>query len=342
MTLGWPIWRLFLRNIATTEIEAAQSVADNASAVFLFNHRFERNLDKLDALYADRFPRRTYLMPFARSERADVCAVHETSWHFSGHVAQGAASFIDDTATHYVFISDDLILNPRFNADNIIRELGLPSGAGYIKSLAPLDANRYAWHRALPATIALKRNGAGFDWRAELPPEDDARAKFAAMGLADHVPSIQSVAQARHILGTVLPAAGYLTAPWMAKLRGKPSDYPLLMGYADFFVVPASAIRQFAHLCGVFAALDIFAEVAVPTALALACDTVITEMMPGARFAEADAPRRADFPWQGTEFWDPAETPAFAARYGNEWQRLMKEFPEQWLYVHPVKLSQWR
>jgi hypothetical protein len=103
------------------EIEAAQSVPDNASAVFLFNHRFERNLDKLDALYADRFPRRTYLMPFARSERTDVCAVHETSWHFSGHVAQGATSFIDDTATHYVFISDDLVY--RLAPDTLSRSL---------------------------------------------------------------------------------------------------------------------------------------------------------------------------------------------------------------------------
>lgn len=324
------------------EAEAAQGVSDNASAVFLFNHRFERNLAKLDALYAERFPKRTYLMPFAQSERADVCSVYETSWHFSGHVAQGASSFIDDGATHYVFISDDLILNPRFNASNIVQELALPPSAGYIKSLAPLDANRYAWHRALPASVALKRNGAGFDWRAELPLEETTREKFAAMGLADHVPTIRSIAQARHVLGTLLPAAGYLAAPWMAKLHGKASDYPLLMGYADFFIVPAAAIRQFVHYCGVFAALDIFAEVAVPTALALACDTVITEMMPGARFAEADAPRHTDFPWRGIEFWDPAETPAFAARYDNQWQRLMKEFPENWLYVHPVKLSQWR
>jgi hypothetical protein len=312
-----------------------------ARAVFIFNHRFERNLEKLDALYGERFPARTYLMPFARSDRADVCRIHETSWQFSGHVAQGAEAYIDDTASHYVFISDDLILNPRLDAANIASALGLDASTGYIKSLAPLDAVRYQWHRALPATVALRRNGNGFDWRAELPPEADARTKFAAMGLADRVPTFRSVGEVTHAVRKLLPAAGYLAAPWAMKLHGKPSDYPLLMGYADFFVVPAEAIRRFTHLCGVFAALDIFAEVAVPTALALACDRVVTELEPGERFDDAGARRKVDARWRGLEFWDPAETPAFAARYGNDRQRLATEFPEDLLYVHPVKLSQW-
>jgi hypothetical protein len=315
---------------------------NHASAVFIFNHRFERNIGKLDEIYGERFPKRTYLMPFARSERADVCRITESSWQFSGHVAQGAAAFIDDEATHYVFISDDLILNPRIDAWNIARELSLDASTGYIKSLAPLDSVRYQWHRSLPASIALRRNGDGFDWRAELPPEEEARAKFAGMGLQDHPSKMRSLSEAKHALTKLLPAAGYLAAPWAVKLHGKPSDYPLLMGYADFFVVPAEAIRRFTHYCGVFAALDIFAEIAVPTALALAVDLVKTELKPGERFNDPLAARQPDFEWQGIEFWDPAETPVFAARFGNDRDRLMKEFPEEYLYVHPVKLSQWR
>lgn len=313
-----------------------------AHAVFIFNHRFERNLDKLDTLYANRFPERTHLMPFARSDRADVCCIHETSWQFSGHVAQGAHAYIDDAATHYVFISDDLILNPALTADNIVRELGLDTDTGYIKSLAPLDAQRYRWHRALPATIALRRNGDGFDWKAELPPADEVRAKFRDMGLVDAVPRLRGAGEAIDTVRRLLPAAGYLTAPWAVKLYGKPSDYPMLMGYADFFVVPAAAIRRFAHLCGVFAALDIFAEVAVPTALALACGQVVTELAPGERFVDPAARRLPDRPWKGVEFWDPAQTPAFAAQFDNQLRRLIDNFPRDTLYVHPVKLSQWR
>lgn len=343
---GLPIWRPSLTDSNPIDRPSMSRVPSSGSgrahAVFIFNHRFERNLDKLDTLYADRFPERTHLMPFARSDRSDVYCVHETSWQFSGHVAQGAAAYIDDAATHYVFISDDLILNPSLNADNIVRELGLDADTGYIKSLAPLDAQRYRWHRALPATIALRRNGGGFDWRVELPPEDEARAKFRDMGLVDSLPRLHSAGEAIDALRKLLPAAGYLTAPWAVKLYGRPSDYPLLMGYADFFVVPAAAIRRFAHLCGVFAALDIFAEVAVPTALALACDRVVTELVPGERFVDPEAQRLLDRPWQGVEFWDPAQTPAFAKRFGNQLSRLIDDFPPDMLYVHPVKLSQWR
>lgn len=312
-----------------------------AHAVFIFNHRFERNLDKLDEMYGGRFPERTYLMPFARSDRADVCRIVETSWHFSGHVAQGLSAFVDEAATHYVFISDDLVLNPRLDATNVARELGLDAETGYIKSLAPIDALRYEWHRSLPATIALRRNGDGFDWRAELPPEAEARARFAAMGLGDRLATPRTFGQMRRAVTELLPAAGYLTAPWAVKMYRTPTDYPLLMGYADFFVVPAGAIRRFAHLCGVFAALDLFAEVAIPTALALACDRVMTELAPGARFDDPAAPRLPDRPWRGVEFWQPDETPAFASRFGNSRRRLTDEFPEDHLYVHPVKLSQW-
>lgn len=331
MTRGSTIWRRSL----------ADPPKDAAHAVFIFNHRFERNLDKLDEMYGARFPKRTYLMPFARSDRADVCRVTETSWHFSGHVAQGLSAFVDDAATHYVFISDDLVLNPCLDATNIARELGLDAATGYIKSLAPIDALRYEWHRALPAAIALRRNGDGFDWRAELPTETEARAKFSAMDLADRLVSLRAPGQLRRVLTELLPAAGYLTAPWAVKMYRTPTDYPLLMGYADFFVVPAASIRRFAHFCGVFAALDLFAEVAIPTALALACDRVMTELAPGARFDDPDAPRLPERPWRGVEFWKPGETPAFASRFSNSRQRLMDEFPDDYLYVHPVKLSQW-
>lgn len=309
-------------------------------AVFLFNHRFERNLDALDAIYAERFPRRAHLMPFARSERPDVVRVRETSWHFSGHIAQGAARFARPDATHYVFISDDLIVNPRLNAANIVGELGLGPGQAYIKSLASVDALRYRWWRALQATIALVRNGDGFDWRAELPPEAEAAAKIARMGVPLPPPALGSVERAM-ALPKLIEAVGYLSAPWAVRLRGTPTPYPLLGGYADFLVVPAEAMERFAHYCGVFAALDLFAEVAVPTALALAADEVVTELAYGEGFNGREPARRAGFRWRGLEFWRPGEATAFAGRHGNRVDRLLAEFPEDRLYVHPVKLSQW-
>jgi hypothetical protein len=62
----------------------------------------------------------------------------------------------------------------------------------------------------------------------------------------------------------------------------------------------------------------------------------------GGRFADPAAPRNPGRSWRGIEFWNPAETPAFAARFHNDMQQLTNEFPEDFWYVHPIKLSQWR
>lgn len=312
----------------------------NVAALFLFNHRFERNLEKLDAIYGDRFPRRKYLMPFARSDRPDVLRVRETSWNFSGHIAQTADRFMEDGVTHYVVISDDLIVNPRLKADNIVDALGLSDNQAYIKSLASIDALRYTWWRALQATIAFRRHSPGFDWRAELPDANDAQAKFVAMGVPMPKPSIGSLTEIKN-LPALIDAVGYLSAPWAARLYGQRSEYPLLGGYSDFFVVPAAAMEKFAHYCGVFAALDIFAEIAVPTALALAADDVRTELAYGEGFNCGQMKRNPDFPYRGVEFWAPEEAPAFADRFDRRQDRLFADFPKDWLYVHPVKLSQW-
>lgn len=314
----------------------------SVAAVFLFNHRFERNLDTLDRIYAERFPLRRYIMPFARSERHDVIRVRETSWHFSGHLAQAADKFIVPDVSHYIFISDDLIVNPKLSAANIVDQLGLVPGQGYIKSLASLDALRYSWFRSLEATIKLRRYGLGFDYRAELPAAEDAQAKFERLGIKFSKPRVRTRKEADFALRKLAKGAGYLSIPWAMRFRGKRSDYPLLGGYSDFLVVPADAIERFAHYCGVFAALDLFAEVAVPTALALACDDVLTELRPGEGFNQGSHHRRTGFAWTGMEFWKPEETPAFAARFDSRLERLLAEFPSDWLYVHPVKLSQWQ
>ena len=211
------------------------TMASSVAAVFLFNHRFERNLETLDRIYADRFPLRRYIMPFARSDRQDVIRVRETSWHFSGHVAQGAEKFITPGVSHYVFISDDLIVNPALNAGNIVDAMGLAPGQGYIKSMASLDALRYSWFRSLEASIKLRRYGLGFDYRAELPSAEEAQSKFERLGIPFSTPRVRTRRELDFALRKLAKGAGYLSIPWALRFRGTPSDYPLLAGYSDFW-----------------------------------------------------------------------------------------------------------
>ena len=123
-------------------------------------------------------------------------------------------------------------------------------------------------------------------------------------------------------------------------IRRKRIPYPLLMSYSDFLVVPAVVIREFCRLCGVTAAMGLFVEIAIPTALALVCPVVVTEDCRYARNSAQDkalSTRRI-----GKEIWTPQEVDAFRYKFDGSLKRLEQEFPEDLLYVHPVKLSKWR
>jgi len=83
--------------------------------IIIFNHRYDDNLEKLDRIYKNRFSNVYYIMPFYDGPRLDVIPVYENSFCFQGYVAQALASFYMRDCTHYVFIGDDLLLNPNLN-----------------------------------------------------------------------------------------------------------------------------------------------------------------------------------------------------------------------------------
>jgi hypothetical protein len=309
-------------------------------AVFLFNNRFEGNLPILDRIYADRFTRRHVIMPFARSPERGISRVYELGRNFSGHLAQAARDFVAPDITHYVVIPDDLLLNPRLNETNLLDELRLEPNQGYIKNLISADNVRHNWPWAGEASASFRRFAKALDLQSELPAVGDARAKFEAMGLKFELDSARGLISKLQSHYFLMRSSGwtYLTGLTM---RGQPSDYPLLAGYSDFLVIPACAIEQFVHYCGVLAALNIFAEVAVPTALALACDSVKTELALNHHFIEADAPRADRDALKGIEFWTPEHYLPHADIFDRTLDEVISHFPRDWLYAHPVKLSRY-
>lgn len=311
------------------------------AAVFLFNHRFERNIAKLEALYEERFSDRQYIMPFARKRMDRVVPVYETSWNFSGHLAQAIPHLLRDGATHYAFIADDLILNPALNENNLLDTLGVGSRAGFIKSLASIDVNRYRWWRALHERQNFDEKASGFDHFAELPSRAEAEERFARIGIPNEPSrhtSMYEIGLNLHRYNRYHPIS---TALAFSRWRNRPSSYPLLYGYSDFIVVPAYAMERFGHYCGVLAAMNVFAEVAVPTALALACDEVVTELALGEDFEHhTDAtPRNPAVGLRGMELWGLPAIQAFNGPLEGSMAKLIADFPSECLYVHPVKLS---
>jgi hypothetical protein len=323
-----------------------------AGLVFVFNHRFEKNVPKLKAYYLPRFSNLHFLMPFYSGCEVDITRVIENGWSFSGHIAQGAASYNVPGVTHYVFLGDDLILNPSLDQSNLPNLLNLEPGAGYIKSLVPADNIRFRWPWAIYATRALQ--SATFNYRSELPEAGNALQKFSEMGLAFNDPR-PNWRRDRKWLEVPMPHTDlrsfhrnlYAVPLYISSVLrhissiGHRSPYPILAGYSDFVVVPAESVQLFAHYCGVFAAMNIFAEIAVPTALALACSSVQTELPLNEHFMDKPVSSSGCSPFHGTEIWD-AEVELFCKKYDYSWSRLIGEFPPNNLYYHPVKLSMWK
>jgi len=299
-------------------------VSFRAKLVIVFNHRFDRNLPVLDRVYADRFEV-SYLVPFYRGDHPGATAVYESSHQFQGYFAQALEHYRSPLATHYVFAADDMLLNPALDAATLPERLGLGARTGFIKQVADLATAPFAWNH-LRSSIELWHRNTGSEHGPELPSEAEARVLVAR-----HLPTVDriSLAGLKDFGGrwrpwetsTRLTAAHLLRHPRQLRM-----PYPLVWGYSDFCVVPAAALDRFAHWCGVFAAMGLFVEVAIPTALAMACDEIRTE---------------ADVDLHGVELWTTKEQTQLRTDHGGSLQSLSERFPADWLYVHPVKLSGW-
>ena|SRR5579884_627141 len=308
------------------------SDASNILTVFVFNHRYEQNIEKLERIYGGRFSNRRYIMPFYRGDRPDVVPVYESSHLFQGYFAQAAKLLIDPKFTHYLFLADDLFFNPALDERNILTALGAEGSTAYIKALEPLCDVSAQWTHGLSALESLRRSAA-YVSASELPDPAEAARRGEALGF--RFDRRISLGHLRAFGFWYNRPAGWrrrklLLLRWLlffARHRFSVKlPYPMVVGYADFVLVPAAHIRDFCHLCGVFAATGTFVEVGLATALMLSCDRIATEATTGRR---------------GLELWTPEEVQRIGEAAGYDTNRLFDLVGKDCLYVHPVKLSKW-
>ena len=125
---------------------------------------------------------------------------------------------------------------------------------------------------------------------------------------------------ARHIRSFATPGKKY------------PLSYPLVCSYSDIVIVSKNTIKQFCAYCGAFAANELFVEFAMPTALLLSSNDVVTEIQIGAR---------------GEIYWtyekhESLNYEEVMKPYGYDLHILLQNFPQTSLYIHPIKLSKWK
>jgi hypothetical protein len=297
----------------------------STSLVIIFNHRFDRNLPVLRELYRDRFDKLLFLVPFYDGPDKDVVPVHYGSHEFGGFVFNAQEYLKEADTDYYAFAGDDLILRPDFDRD-VERHLKLKPQEGYIKRLVPMTQLSYTWPHTLSAMEVLYAGA--FNWREFLPPSDEFIAKYKKMGI-DYPPFSSANLRPYRKPRDFHEVRRWARRVWMYYRRPERRHpaLPLLESYADFFVVPRPALERFAFLNGIFAASKIHAELAVPTALAMSCNEVVTE---------------EQLNESGLELWRSWDREAIEDRYQKDLNCLLDDFPEKTLYIHPVKLSGWK
>lgn len=296
--------------------------------IVVYNHHFTKNIDRIETIYKNRFSRIFHLMPFYRGDRANVIPVYANSRHFQGYIAQGLKAYFSEDAEHYLFVADDLVLNPRLDERNYESILAIDDQTSFAPGLVPLDCFAETWAH-LPEAYQFRTDQVGLELTGLLPSAQEATERIAFHGAEVSVLSFKSAFPPP---SDQLPLINrnFARIKWSAKrlLRGHRQfelAYPMVGGYSDFLAIDRSSIKEFCHLCGVFASCGLFVELAIPTALALSARKISTE---------------GSIPMKGRALWNNADH-QFLVPYDRKLDRLLAGFPDDCLYIHPIKLSQW-
>lgn len=308
---------------------------NKVALIIIYNHQYNKNIDILERIYKDKFKNIYHLVPFYKGQKQNVIAVYECSFYFQGYVAQGLKSYFSEEYTHYFFISDDLILNPIINENNYCQHLNLNENRCFLPSISSLHnageweilEQVYRWHLYQPGTEASN----------QVMSYELAAQKFEKYNLKiNPILSTQIFRYPSKIKDWILPFRrgnflnhiSFIIDAIKNKLRIKKYflSYPLVGSYSDLFVINQKTIKEFSHYCGVFASTNLHVEVGLPTALVLTADEIVTEN---------------NLELQGKALWREERITGIE-KYNYSLKNLLLEFPKKQLYIHPIKLSQWK
>jgi len=145
------------------------------------------------------------------------------------------------------------------------------------------------------------------------------KMKLVGLEIASQLPSYDVALEKMEHFGI---KQEYISARYV--FRKRPS-YPMAASYSDIAVISKYSIKKFCHYCGIFAASHLFVEWALPTSLVLACKKIVSEK---------------DLTLQGRALWTK-EDYEILEKYEQNLKKLLDDFPQNYIYLHPIKLSKW-
>ncbi len=308
----------------------------------VYNHRYDKNIERVEALYAGKFSHVYHLMPFYDGTVPNVIPVYASSFQFQSYISQAYTHLKNQGFTHYFIVSDDMLLNPIINEQNLWDTLQLDKDSCMLPAIVELQQCTNKWERVGDA-VAYRMTVLGVEVSSILPTYEDACQRFRNHGIStealtpDVYQNVGKYRKRRKFLGIKLWRKNKVPAQLQL-------DYPLCAGYSDIFLVTADCMQNFCTYCGAFAAQNLFVEVAIPTAMVLAADKLTyldTEM--GASHLNQLKLKGGDM-WPERNMWfigdNTLQNIITSSNYSL--QTLIENFPKDRLFLHPIKLSKWK
>ena len=102
--------------------------------------------------------------------------------------------------------------------------------------------------------------------------------------------------------------------------------YTMAWGMSDIFCIDKGSLFEFSRLCGIFSAMNLFVEIAIPTAVVL-------------MFQREEV---SFFPDEGYYFLWGEDRTRLEEFYNRDFSRLCEGWDSSKFFIHPVKLSGWK
>lgn len=316
---------------------------DKVALIIVFNHNYEENLTILDSIYAKRFSHIHYVMPFYSGDRADVISVYDSSYYFQGFIAKAISQLKSENFDYFFTIADDLYLNPEINEHNFKNYFEVDEHTSFLphpflltdtKETKPSRPFAPFWNGIEKAiNFDIKQPGILAEpllptYESALNLLDKHQIKFKK-----NVPkqmffsflSLKNITNQSFLRFQYQKLRLFLTN-FKYLFSKQTIKYPLVGSYADIIIIPKEYTQEFTKYCYAFTALNLFVELALPTALLFASEKVKSEK---------------DIEFKGETYWyynhDICEK-----KYKKSLSYLENNFSDKTLYVHPIKLSKWK
>ncbi len=294
--------------------------------LIIYNHRYDNNIEKLEKIYSGRFSYIMHIVPFYNGSRENVIPVYECSYRFQGYIAQGWERFRGDYE-QYLFIADDMILNPEMNQENYRSYFNVEKEEAFITWTKPIgELGGWGFGRRFMDPLPVLEWYNGTHWKNEIMSADKAfeiaQSKGADKG--DFTIRLKDIWNIRKCL-RAYPRLFVLFFKILL-LGAQESPYPIWGGYSDIIIVPGDRMKEVAHMMGVFAGMNLYVEIAIPTALNLLCEKV---------------KEQTDIDGEIMLIWDVEEKSNIVKKYDGRYQALIEDWDKKQILIHPIKLSQW-